>query len=476
MVKHRPLIVDLDGTLLRSDMLVESMLGYVRHGIRDLHRLPVWVLKGKAALKEHLACQVPLQVDRLPYNQAVLAFLREEKKHRPIILATATHQIYAEKIAAHIGLFDRVIATGNRENLSARTKRDRLVQEFGEKGFDYLGNSMADIPVWQSAEKAYVADPEPGVLKKARQHGNVEKVFATKSPLGAVLLKSLRPHQWLKNLLIFIPLLARHEFTNFGMMLSALLAFVLFSLTASSGYLVNDLFDLECDRHHERKRYRPLASGELPLLVGIAVAFFLALFAFIFSLLVLPSGFSVALGLYFLLTVSYSQYFKRIAVVDTITLAGLYTLRIIAGALACGLAPTFWILAFSMFFFLSLAMVKRYAELLDSKNKGKSSDIKGRGYFTGDLEVVANLGTAAGYLSVLVLALYIQDDRTVRMYALPELIWLACPILLFWISHIWMITHQGKMHDDPVLFAVKDRVSLISGGLFALVFILAIFL
>lgn len=476
MVKHRPLIVDLDGTLLRSDMLVESVLGYVRQGIRDIHRLPLWVLKGKATLKEQLACQVPLQVDRLPYNQDVLAFLREEKKHRPVILATATHSIYAEKIAAHIGLFDRVIATGNGQNLSSSTKRDRLVEEFGEKGFDYLGNSMADIPVWQSADKAYVAAPEPGVLKKARQHGNVEKVFATKSHFGVVLFKSLRPHQWLKNLLIFIPLLAAHQFTNFGMMFSALLAFVLFSLTASGGYLVNDLLDLECDRHHERKQDRPLASGELPLLVAVAVAPLLALFAFIISLFVLPSGFTATLVLYFLLTVSYSQYLKRVAIIDTITLAGLYTLRIIAGALACGLAPTFWILAFSMFFFLSLAMVKRYAELLDLKNKGQNSNIKRRGYFTDDLEIVANLGTAAGYLSVLVLALYIQDDRTVSMYALPELIWFACPILLFWISRIWMITHQGNMHDDPVLFAVKDLVSLISGGLFALVFILAIFL
>jgi len=259
-------------------------------------------------------------------------------------------------------------------------------------------------------------------------------------------------------------------------MLPALLAFVFFCLTASSGYLVNDLLDLESDRHHERKRHRPLASGELSLLAGIVAAPLLFLVAFILSYLLLPSGFTVTLVLYFVLTVSYSQYFKRIAVVDTITLAGLYTLRIIAGALACGLVPTFWILAFSLFFFLSLAMLKRYAELLDSKDKGKNSNIKGRGYFTDDLEIVANFGTAAGYLSVLVLALYIQDDRTVSMYAQPELIWLACPILLFWISHIWMITHQGNMHDDPVLFAVKDRVSLVSGGLFALVFILAAFL
>lgn len=473
MAAHCPLIVDLDGTLLRSDMLVESMLGYVRHGIRNILHLPFRVLKGKAILKEQLACQVPLQVERLPYNHDVLAFLREEKKHRSIILATATHQIYAEKIAEYIGLFDRVIATASGKNLSASTKRDRLVEEFGEKGFDYIGNSMADLPVWRSANKAYVADPEPGVLKKARQHGNVEKVFATKSPIGLVLLRSLRPHQWLKNLLIFIPLLAAHEFTNFGMMISALLAFVLFSLTASSGYLVNDLLDLESDRHHERKRYRPMASGELSLLVAIAAAPVLVLIAFIISFLIMPLGFTVTLSLYFLLTVSYSQYLKQIAVVDTITLAGLYTLRIIAGALACGLVPTFWILAFSLFFFLSLAMLKRYGELLDAKDNGKSSNIKGRGYFADDLVIVANLGTAAGYLSVLVLALYIQDERTVTMYALPELIWLACPILLFWISHVWMITHRGNMHDDPVLFALKDRVSLMSGGLFALVFILA---
>lgn len=471
----KPLVVDLDGTLLRSDILVESALGYVRCGVVYAISLLFWIFRGKALLKEELANRVPLRVNVLPYNHKVLGFLEEQKKHRPIVLATATHQLYADQIGEHLGLFDRIIATGNGQNVSAHTKRDLLVETYGEKGFDYIGNSMADVPVWKSAQNAYVADPEPGVLKKAHQQGNVEMVFRTRSNIWSALVRALRPHQWLKNLLIGIPLLASHQFTNTGSILSALLAFVLFSLIASSGYLINDLLDLDSDRHHERKRHRPLASGDLSLVTGIAAIPLLVLVAFVLSFLFLPAGFSVSLGLYFILTVSYSQYLKRIAVVDTIILACLYTLRIIAGAFACGLVPTFWILAFSMFLFLSLAMVKRYAELLDSRAKGENAKTKGRGYFSDDLEIVANLGTAAGYLSVLVLALYIQDERTVSMYAVPELIWLACPILLFWISRIWMITHRGTMHDDPVLFAVKDRVSLLSGGLFALVFILAVF-
>jgi len=304
--------------------------------------------------------------------------------------------------------------------------------------------------------------------------GNIEKLFISRGSILNSLIKALRPHQWLKNLLIFIPLLASHQFVNGSLIFHALLAFILFSLTASSGYLFNDLLDLESDRYHPRKRFRPLASGDLPIHVGIVSAPLLFLVAFATSFLLMPKAFSIALVIYSVLTIAYSQFLKRMMVVDTIVLAGLYTVRVVAGSYACGLVPTFWILAFSMFLFLSLALVKRYAELLDSRSKGETEQTKGRGYFPGDLEIIANLGSSSGYLSVLVLALYIQDFRTVKMYHTPELIWLACPILLFWISRVWMIAYRGEMHDDPVLFAIKDKASLVSGMLFASVFMLAI--
>jgi len=473
----RPLVVDLDGTLLRTDTLFEAMLHHVKQGADSALELPLWLLSGKASLKKKLAAKVQLDATILPYNEEVLAFLHEAKQSGHfIVLATASHHTYAGRVAEHLGLFDLVIATDDKTNLSAGNKRDRLVAEFGEKGFDYIGNSHDDIHVWSSADKAYLADPDPGVEKRAGMVGNVEKVFLSRQPLAKSILKSLRPHQWLKNLLIFIPLLAAHEFTNTVLISHAVLAFLFLSMSASSGYLINDLLDLDSDRHHQRKRLRPLASGDLPILAGIISAPLLFLVALAGSLAFMSMAFTISLLIYYSLTIAYSQSLKQMMGVDTIVLAGLYTVRIIAGAYACGIVPTFWILAFSMFLFLSLAMVKRYAELLGARTNGETEQTKGRGYFPADLEIIANLGTAAGYLSVLVLALYIQDARTIQMYHTHQLIWLACPILLFWISRIWMITHRGKMHDDPVLFAIKDKVSLFAGALFASVFILAIVL
>lgn len=473
----RPLVVDLDGAVLRSDILAEAVLRYMTNGMRAVFQLPLWLLKGKVVLKQELARRVSLDVGVLPYNEEVIAFVRDAKKeNRPVVLATASHRLYAEQIAGHFDLFDRVMATDEQDMLSSRSKYTKLIEEFGEKGFDYIGNSHADLPLWKASDRAYLADPEPGVRRKAEQFGNVERVFHSRKSRVQMLLRGMRPHQWLKNLLLFIPLLAAHQFTNVALILQSLLAFLFFSLGASGGYLFNDLLDIDHDRHHPRKRHRPLASGALPLQIGGLAAPLLAGFSLAGSLLLMPAGFTVALVIYSCMTILYSHYLKRIIGVDTIVLAALYTVRIIAGSYACGLIPTFWILAFSMFLFLSLAFVKRYAELFDVRENGETDIVRGRGYFPSDLEVVANLGTAAGYLSVLVLALYIQDSRTLQLYRTHELIWLACPILLFWISRIWMIAHRGEMHDDPVVFAVRDRVSLLCGAMFGAVFVMAMLL
>jgi 4-hydroxybenzoate polyprenyltransferase len=471
MATNRPLIVDLDGTLLRSDMLVESAFAFLRHNpFRALAPL-TWLQAGKANLKSRLASEVKLDVATLPYDPQVIDYLQQQKAAgRTLILATASHQDYADAIAAHLGLFDRVLATHGDINLSASTKRDVLVREYGDKGFDYIGNSKDDLKVWTSAHTAHLANPEMGVEAAAGKIGNVEQVIRTpNNPLRA-WMKQLRLHQWAKNALIFVPLLASHQVGNIDLLFTGLLAFLLFGLCASSVYLLNDLLDLEDDRQHAKKRFRPLASGAVPIKAALLMFPALLLGAFAGSALLMPWKFTLALVAYYALTLAYSLVLKRVMTVDVITLAMLYTVRIVAGTMAFDVQLTFWMLAFSMFLFLSLALVKRYAELQESRSKGQSEQTRGRGYFPADLEMISSLGAASGYLAVMVLALYIQDQNTLVLYRHPQVIWLACPLLLYWITRTWMIAHRGWMHEDPVVFAMKDRNSLILGLLFSAVF------
>ena len=470
----RPLIVDLDGTLLRSDMLVESALAFLRNN-QFQALLPLsWLLAGKANLKARLAAAAPLDVTSLPYDRYVISFLQQEKANgRTLVLATASHQDYAEAIATHLDLFDRVLATHGDINLSARNKRGVLVREYGEKGFDYIGNSRDDLTVWASAHKAYLANPEIGVEAAATRLGNVDQVIRRPTHPWRAWIKQLRLHQWSKNALLFVPLLASHRIGELDLLLTGLVAFLLFGLCASSVYLLNDLLDLEDDRQHSSKRFRPLAAGAVSIKAALLVLPALMLLAFAGAAWLLPWKFTLALSCYYALTLAYSLALKRIMTVDVITLATLYTLRIVAGAMAFDISLTFWMLAFSMFLFLSLALVKRYAELRESRSKGKTELISGRGYYPGDLDMISSLGAASGYLAVLVLALYIQDQSTQTLYHHPQIIWLACPLLLYWITRTWMIVHRGWMHEDPVVFAMKDRNSLILGALFAAVFWLA---
>ena len=282
--------------------------------------------------------------------------------------------------------------------------------------------------------------------------------------------KSLRFHQWIKNILIFVPLFASHRLDQPQLIINAILAFLFFGLCASSAYLLNDIIDQEDDRLHKTKRNRPFASGQLPVKYGIIAFPLLLVVAFGGALLFLPWQFTVVLACYYVVTVLYSIYLKRLMMVDVIVLGGLYTLRLIAGLFAFGMWLTFWMLAFSMFLFLSLAMVKRYTELLDASTKGSVEKLPGRGYYPSDLSAVGSLGIAAGYLAVLVLALYAQEPSTLHLYKHPEVIWLSFPLLLYWISRIWILTQRGQMNDDPIVFAIKDRKSLIVGILFVIIF------
>lgn len=473
-VSAAPLVIDLDGTLLNSDLLFESMVVMLRRTPWYVFLLPFWLVRyGKAGLKRRLAQDCDLDVTLLPYEPQVIALAREAKvAGRHVVLATASTQKLAEQVAAHLGLFDEVLASGDQHNLSAKHKRAVLVERFGCQGFDYAGNSQDDLVVWAKARHAIVVNPEPGVEGKARAQGNVGNLITTR-PGSGIWLKALRMHQWLKNLLIFIPLLAAHQLGS-EMLVQGLLAFVLFGLCASSVYLLNDLLDMPDDRRHPSKRHRPFASGRLSLKLGILAIPALLIFAFAGAAILMPWVFTGVLLLYYLITLSYSLWLKRHMAIDVIVLALLYTLRILAGAAAVGLPLTVWMLAFSMFMFLSLALVKRYSELRDARERGISERTPGRGYYPGDLEMVSSLGAASGYLAVMVLALYIHDEATAGLYSNPEWIWLACPLLLFWVTRTWMLTHRGQMPDDPVVFAIKDRVSLLIGALCALIFWIAV--
>ena len=470
-----PLVVDLDGTLIKSDLLAESANQLVIANPSIIFNIFSWLLHGKADLKERLAERCQIDPISLPYNNGLLGWLHQQKTlGRKIILATASHHILADRVAAHLGFFDEVLATNGALNLKGKNKRDALVVRFGEQGFDYVGNDEADMIVWQSAHKAYVVSSSLVFINRVKALGNLEAIFSAElQPFRLALSKALRLHQWIKNLLIFIPLLAAHKFTDGISLWISFFAFFSFGLTASSVYILNDLADVTADRHHQRKRFRPFASGDLALTNGWLSWPLLLLSAFVLSSIYLPLSFVYVLCAYFIFTLVYSLKLKQIAMLDVLALAVLYTIRIVAGTAAIDVPPSFWLLTFSMFIFLSLAFIKRFSELKAARHVGHEGNVRGRGYAHQDLELVSSMGSSAGYLSVLILALYIQDAHTSELYAHPQVIWLACPILLYWISRVWLIAHRGHMHDDPIVFAIKDRVSWIVGAFFLGVFVLA---
>lgn len=468
-MNRMPLCVDCDGTLIRTDLLHEAMFLLLKQSPLSLLLVPFWLLRGKANLKQKIAERVGIDAASLPYHAAFLTYLRQQKKAgRQLVLATASARPYADAVARHLNLFDAVHASEDGVNLSSRRKAERLEQLFGARGFVYAGNAKPDLQVWQRAAGAILVDTPDGVKRQARKLCAIDREFNSPRPGMITYLKAMRLHQWLKNALVFVPLLTAHRFTEIDLLVQAGLAFLAYGLCASSVYLLNDLLDLSADRAHPRKRQRPFASGDLPLLHGVILIPVLLLGALAIAAF-LPIEFALVLAAYYLTTLAYSLWLKNRVMVDVILLAALYTFRIIAGAAATGIAPSFWLLAFSMFVFLSLAMVKRYAELHSVLKEHKTS-AAGRGYHVDDLPLLASMGSASGYLSILVMALFVNSADVHKLYAQPTLLWLVLPLLLFWVSRIWMKTHRGEMHDDPVVFAARDRTSLIVAVLVALVF------
>ena len=455
-----PLVIDLDGTLIKTDLLLESVCSLLRQEPLALFALPIWLLKGRAHLKREIAQRVQLDPALLPYRTELLDYLRaEHDKGRSIILATASDERFATQVADHLTLFDMVLASDGITNLAAERKRARLVAQFGEKGFDYAGDESRDLAVWSSARKAIVVSPNPRLKQAAVKVSQFERAFAEPGASVAEYLRALRPQQWLKNILVFVPLFAAHLFTEPILLVRTIIAFVAFCCCASSGYLVNDLCDLSADRHHPAKRLRPFASGELPLAYGFVMAPVLAVFGCLLAGLL--SGLSLGIVvLYFIVAAAYSLSLKKEVLLDVFTLASLYTLRIIEGGLAAAVPLSVWLLAFSMFLFLSLAFIKRHAELVIMRSVD-GEQAKARSYEPSDAELLVSKGTASGYAAVLVLSLYIGSGAVKVLYSTHEVLWLVCPLLLYWISYLWLIAHRGKMYHDPLIFAVRDRTSRI---------------
>ena len=472
MKQSQIIAVDLDGTLTLTDSMHESVLTLVRSKPYILLLLPFWLFYGIAHLKQKVAEHSELDVTTLPYNQPLIDWLKEEKlRGKKIVLSTAANKKIAKAVVTNFDLFDDFIASDSITNLKSSHKRDVLQERYGIKGYDYVGNSNDDLEVWAGASNAIVVNASESVVRKASTLTSVSQIFRSEQTGFAIWFKALRVHQWLKNLLLFVPLLAAHQFSNAQSLGILVIAFISFSLCASSIYIINDLLDLESDRSHPRKQLRPFASAKLSLLQGVFVTPLLIAASFLIGTIV-GLDFLIVLLVYLFLTVIYSFSLKRLLLVDCLTLATLYTMRIIAGAVAVSVSLSFWLLAFSIFIFLSLALVKRYTELLVQSREGKNS-AHSRGYLVTDAQLLQALGVSSGYISTLVIVLYLRSENVILLYAQPLAIWLIIPLLLFWVSWVWLKSSRGEMHDDPIVFAAKDKTSLSVAAVIAFVLIYA---
>ncbi len=457
ILTNEMLVVDLDGTLLKSDILHESFWCAFRKNWQTPFLSAKALLRGKAALKSYLQSEADIDVVSLPYDKLVIEFIRRHREQGGrTALVTASNQIFAKEIAEHLQIFDEVHGSGVAHNLKGSNKASFLTQRFGSGGFCYMGDAAADLAVWRVSNKVVTVNSTPSVRLQAEALGKPFEHLETTEKSLHPYIKVLRPHQWLKNVLIFLPMLAAHQL-NVSTTMSSLLAFFAFSLVASSVYVLNDLLDLDADRAHPRKRLRPFASGNLPIRFGGFLA--LALLLAGMSLAALLSWMSLlTLATYYFLTKLYSLYLKRKIILDICVLALLYTMRIVAGGVATSIELSLWLLAFLIFFFFSLAAVKRQTELVDMAERGILI-AKGRGYQVEDLPIISTVGLAAGYISVLVMALYLNSTAVRELYATPNALWGICCVLLYWLTRMVLLTHRGLMHDDPIVFALKDRVS-----------------
>jgi len=472
---HRALFVDLDGTLIATDLLWEALVRVLKRQPWVALLLPLWILRGPARFKQAVAHHTSLDASTLPYRTNVLDHVRERRAEGDrIILATATPQPWADAIAEHLDLFDGVLASSPSHNLKGTAKL-RAIQTYCETHhidrWDYMGDSSADLAIWAQADRAHVVAPSGSFLRRVQRRYPTAVVHGVKTSVLGPMIRAMRPHQWAKNGLVFAPLVLARRFDDVSLVLAALAAFATFSLCASAVYVLNDLADIEADRAHPRKCRRPFASGALPVALGPGLAFMALAMGLGLAAVALPPAYLGLLVLYIVVTSAYTAILKSKVLVDILVLASLYTLRVFAGGVATGLEVSEWLLAFSIFVFTSLAFAKRYVEMSRLADEGKTT-AKGRGYEVGDLSLIESFGTASGYIAVLVFALYLRDGLP-SYYTRPWMLWLSCPLLLFWISRLWILAKRGQLDDDPVVFAATDPVSLSIGATIGLLVLFA---
>jgi 4-hydroxybenzoate polyprenyltransferase len=467
---HSVLCVDLDGTLLKTDLLWECIISLLKASPSALFGMPFWLLQGRARFKQKLAERARVDVTTLPYNPDLLAFLTAQRQQgRHLVLVTAADGSLAQNVANHLGLFDEVLHSQEGRNLKGEAKAELLLNKFAQTGFDYVGNSTDDLPAWKAARAGYIVGDKK-LIRRASSVVRVEGVFERPTASFLTWLRAFRGHHWAKNLLLFLPLLLAHRLQLPSLLITAA-GFLLFSFCASSLYILNDLLDLHSDRAHPWKGKRPFASGETPIPVGLLVSALLIVVTIALSFSIsIPFG--AVLAAYSAATLWYSLQLKRLVLVDVFVLSSFYSLRIWAGSLLTSVPLSDWFLVFSLFFFLALAMAKRYSELTHAGHlvqTGKS----GRAYNENDRALLMHLGVGSSFSAVVIFALYIHSKEVLSLYPRPEFLFLICPAILYWLSRLWLKANRGELDEDPVTLSIRDPISYAVAALVILVMLIS---
>jgi 4-hydroxybenzoate polyprenyltransferase len=467
------LCVDLDGAYLRTDTLYESLLVAIKARPDVLLHVPLWLVKGRIRLKQRLTARTRdlFQLSAWPRQPEVAELIETARGagKRVELISAADHSMLERQEHLQEG-FDAVLGSAEGVNLKGEAKAE-LLRKRHPDGFAYIGNSAADLPVWRAAKERFAVNLPEGVRRQSEREGlGIVELARAKPPLPA-LARSMRPHQWLKNLLVFVPFALSLPQLGLGDVERALLGFLCLCFLTSGTYLINDMLDVEADRRHPRKRNRPIANGDLPLPIAA-----LASLALIASALTVASflswPFLSVLLAYLALTLAYSFKLKRMGLIDVLVIAILFTLRIAAGMALQNQPVSHWLLMFSIFFFTSLAFMKREVEL-NVMNRGGKRFLDGRGYEMDDRIFILSCGLSSGMGSLVVFALFVSSvtEQEVAAYGFPILLWGVMALLSYWVLRMWLLTIRGLMDDDPILYAVRDRTSLLIGGLAALLFI-----